>query len=849
MKKTIFFIVCLMCTLTSRATEYSQYLTTARGFTEVTNTSGLLAGDYYYALCSAENTELMVGVCPAGDRKAWWAPYNSIAMCYFTPDEDPILDRKNFWTIDKSDSYIAFRNLYHSYSLFQTNDGQGFLYFSAFTVEHTISEWDRLTPTYQSGYWMFESGKYPLSGEDEFSGYLGPWNKVVTEGETMALNRKNTTGDLAGHYRLFRIPKATFETLYDTAVRAAFSSASIANPADVTYLITNPSFETGDITGWTMTPTEGNDMGAREYAFSGMEGMYCGNFYCWWNGVSVEQTISNLPSGLYKVSAVLGTWEDRYTVTFQANEQMTSVIGQGDLIGVDASLMVMLDGTSNSLTIKASRDDIDWWSTGRGEANGYPNDGCGFFKIDDVRLIYYGDTPALPNDETTLLEADKWYYYDAPASGRYTLTGNLIGMAYSAVMPDASTTGDLTKSEMGFTAGRIYFKTKRSDATLKVEPVNTATTFTAASMNVDGLPLSLDFPIVGSKDVNPDGPGTTGTQLISSYVTNKGIDVVAFQEDFNYDTNLKSKMSTYNFGTHRASITTDVVLESNRPVDTDGLQFAVRKAIGSFTNESYTKFNSSYSADVINVSIFKQEVNIVDGNSLIKKGYRYYETTIGGEKVDVFITHADAGSTDGSSTDPYVVSRQTQLQQIAQAILAKGNADRPKLFMGDTNCRWTREDLNTYFVNVLSGTYDVGDAWVELARNGVYPTVEQARIADEVVDKFFYINPKGNNKMKLTPISFLRDVSDYVDTSGNALSDHYPVIVKFGLGLYEEVDNTVTIGDIVDNDGMNARDLAALVNILLGNIESNYNLNAADVNQDGYITLADLTMLVNIMPD
>lgn len=97
MKKLTFLLFFVLCSLNSIATDYTTWLTSARGFTEVTNASGLLTGDYYYAICSAENSGLIVGVCPAGDRKAGWAPDNSLAMCYVSASTDPILNRKNFW--------------------------------------------------------------------------------------------------------------------------------------------------------------------------------------------------------------------------------------------------------------------------------------------------------------------------------------------------------------------------------------------------------------------------------------------------------------------------------------------------------------------------------------------------------------------------------------------------------------------------------------------------------------------------------------------------------------------------------------------------------------------------------
>lgn len=820
MKKITLFIFALLCMLGSKAADYTTYLTTERGFTEVTSTDDILAGNYYYALCSAEDEGLIVGVRNAGDRKAEWAPDNSLAMCYMSVKSDPILNRKNLWIIEKSGSYIGFRNLYHSVCLFQTNDGQGYLYFAGFYWEHSMSEWDQLTPTFQDGYWIFESGKYPISSGDWASGYLGPWANVVTEGETMALNRKNVEGDLAGHYRLFRIAKSTYENLYNTEIAEQMASPIAGKPIDYTSKITNPSFEMGDATGWTVNPADGSDVGAREYTLTGMEGKYVGNFYTWWGNVSVEQTISNLPAGTYKISALMGTWAQRYTMGFTVNGNTITRKGTGADNGIPVSQIITLTGSSNSITIQAFQN-ADWWSNGRGGDNsgGIGQDECGFFKIDDVRLTYYSSIPELPNDETTTLVPDIWYYYDAPASGRYNLAGNIFGVVFSDELPGTETIGTPTKREIGLPAGRIFFKATKDNSTLKVEPASSATTFTAVALNVDGLPKKISFV-----ELNPDGRESEGATLMSQYIANKGYDIVALSEDFNFHNELISSISsTYNIGTHRAQITAAQALSQ---ADTDGLGLLVKKD-ANFSNESWTKFNSS--------------ANSWDGSKGVKKGYRYYTITLAdGNVIDIFIAHLDAG-------DDGVNYRPGQLQQIANAILDNGNPDRPKIFMGDTNCRWTREDIRTNFMDILTNTYDVGDAWAELVRGGDYPTPGVDPNQDtEVVDKVFYINPKGNNKMKLTPISYRRE-TDFVDSNGVALGDHAPVVVNFGIGLYEEVDNTVTPGDIVDHDGQNTTDLEALVNILMGNANSSYDMNAADVNGDGDITLADITALVNML--
>ena len=69
------------------------------------------------------------------------------------------------------------------------------------------------------------------------------------------------------------------------------------------------------------------------------------------------------------------------------------------------------------------------------------------------------------------------------------------------------------------------------------------------------------------------------------------------------------------------------------------------------------------------------------------------------------------------------------------------------------------------------------------------------------------------------------------------------------IALYKEVvtEPEVLLGD-VNNDGeVTIADVTALVNILLGKDTSSYNLDAADVNENGTRSIADVTELVNIL--
>ena len=320
--KQLFLLATLILTasMSAQAADYTTYLTTQRGFTEVTSMDDIV-GDagYYYILTAAETTDLIVGI-GRYEGKPDWASEETKALRYRQVD-DPVADLSNFFTVEKEGDYIGFRSVIYNSDLFQTHDNAGYMYVNTYT-DKTLDEWSYLTPTYQDGYWLFESGKYPISSGNWACGYLGPWNKTVAAGEPLALNRRNTSDDAAGHYRLWRIAKDDLANMK----RTPLYTATPDSPVDATYYVVNPSFETGDETGWTLNGKVANDDGTenvefrtREYGMTNKHGSYLMNAFQWWSSsLSVSQTVVDIPSGEYELSGVVATWENR-TVTFTGN--------------------------------------------------------------------------------------------------------------------------------------------------------------------------------------------------------------------------------------------------------------------------------------------------------------------------------------------------------------------------------------------------------------------------------------------------------------------------------------------------------------------------------------------------
>ena len=295
--------------------------------------------------------------------------------------------------------------------------------------------------------------------------------------------------------------------------------------------------------------------------------------------------------------------------------------------------------------------------------------------------------------------------------------------------------------------------------------------FTCATYNVDGLPQKISFI-----SLNSDGPGASGTNSISAKIAQQNWDFVGFSEDFAYHSNLTSSLGNYQWGTHRGSVSSSALYKT---IDTDGLEFAANKTTCSWSEENIVAFTSSSGG-------------LTSGaNTCIKKGFRHYPVTVAeGVVVDVIITHMNTYSSSGSG---HINAQHAQLKQIAQYInnlIATNN--RPVILMGDTNCRYTRHDFQTYFWSVLSSNLTYADPWVEFQWNGVYPTYPSNSLmvsdatgtsssdiicADtqkgEVVDKIIYIN-NPNAPVQIKANSYLRDYDNF-----NGLADHMPIVVEF----------------------------------------------------------------------
>ena len=445
-------------------------------------------------------------------------------------------------------------------------------------------------------------------------------------------------------------------------------------------------------------------------------------------------------------------------------------------------------------------------------------------KLETVTLTVTRDGAAVPVvGDFTFSAADGDYSLGAQASNTLTTVWNKdasgIFSGYASILPEVKSGDKLTfvikttnyestltvTSKASFVAGAYYNFPLTLAAFGNKLSVNkrVSGTFTAATLNVDGLPSIA----------NSGGPGKSGTQNISSKIATANWDIIGFSEDFEYHSALTGSLSDYTFGKHRGSVGFSQLFGS--VADTDGLGFATKKSTCSFateTNDTFIPFNDAYGG-------------LSDGaNTCIKKGIRHYVVTMAedGVQIDVIITHMNTYE-DGDGK-PAQLSQLDQIAEYLNKITSVANP-RPVIFMGDTNCRYTRHDFSTNFFGKLNSNISYVDPWIEFHRGGVYPksgtkslmirsnykgdTTNDIVCSDdqrgEVVDKIIYFNVEGA-AIKIKAESCYNDIENFTkstesadysgvtaeDANGNILenqkvtytryigyADHFPVVAKF----------------------------------------------------------------------
>lgn len=179
-----------------------------------------------------------------------------------------------------------------------------------------------------------------------------------------------------------------------------YTGASDTDPVEFTKRITNPSFETGDLTGWTYN--SGNDTKVYEnsnatYTIDLNDGTYVFNT---WANSAVEggklwlsQNIGVLPAGTYKLEAALASFPS-HILNFGINDDLTTFVNQNEKGNATNYEFIFILDEPTEVTITTSTELVGNETATPGET---------FFKADNYRLWYYGTESS---KEATPVEID-----------------------------------------------------------------------------------------------------------------------------------------------------------------------------------------------------------------------------------------------------------------------------------------------------------------------------------------------------------------------------------------------------------------------------------------------------------
>ena len=308
------------------------------------------------------------------------------AMFYMT-SQNPLADRSFLWTLEANSGTYAgmytMRNVEYAVLVMQTEWNAAYRWDT--NDQAAPCEWSAVNMQYDSGngYWTFENGKYPMSSTATYKGYLGPWeeertNTNLVTGLELAGNK---SGDYIGHFQIYAILKTQADQ----------------EGTDYTGRITNAGFETGDLTGWTVT--NANDTGVKStsdntYKTVGSTGGYLFNH--WWTGTPLTQNVGVLPAGVYQLSADVATGNSETslgTLYLNANEaRSTGYVSSNNAVFGTEHLVFRSDGSTATTIGLRGGEDASVSASDAIVKGAWRESGYWWFKADNFRLWKIGET-------------------------------------------------------------------------------------------------------------------------------------------------------------------------------------------------------------------------------------------------------------------------------------------------------------------------------------------------------------------------------------------------------------------------------------------------------------------------
>lgn len=148
------------------------------------------------------------------------------------------------------------------------------------------------------------------------------------------------------------------------------------------FFLTNPSFETGDLTGWTVgtSADTGVKTSTGDYATSGIDGKYL--FNTWWQGIMLSQEAEGLPNGNYRLTASLASGDG-------GKEATIFLVANGEKMGF--TMDHKGEFVDYSIEFKVTDGKVSIATIGGNDDKSYNENGHWWYKSDNYRIYYLGD--------------------------------------------------------------------------------------------------------------------------------------------------------------------------------------------------------------------------------------------------------------------------------------------------------------------------------------------------------------------------------------------------------------------------------------------------------------------------
>ena len=285
--------------------------------------------------------------------------------------------------------------------------------------KETLDEGCKVTVTCSNGVYNLQD-KYD-KGQDDFVGnYLGAWDNMEFVGERLAGNKGSKR---AGYFLIYR---------------------KLKKDLDMTSRITNPSFEAEDISAWYCNT--GSDTGRKEnsgnYFMSNVAGTYLFNTWNNGNASEVSQTLSNMPSGFYTLSAVMASDNNETLRLKVGNDVIATSTATGKENGIETRGSFSFSG--GNMVIKA-------------DANNH------WYKADNFRLTCLGGmedlTPVIGkmNDDVNTAQQNAIDTYNSNKTvANYIAAQEAITNAEASIAAYANAASYLEKVELLLATTNFY---------------------------------------------------------------------------------------------------------------------------------------------------------------------------------------------------------------------------------------------------------------------------------------------------------------------------------------------------------------------------------------------------------